>query len=425
MNGAACRICVYDRRLRSPVTFASATWSQPCLRVSDDGSDWSDSLPYFSCPAHTGRRPTALPRTIVWLPQPRPHRREAIGSIVLICRVRSNAGTCGCSGNLSKKQVHGTGPRLLRTRLLRTRRFARDFSARDCFARRCFRWPVDPPAVDINTGCWVTRDRKVHKPGRQRVTLAGCRQGRFSRWTAIEGQRGCASGRNLRANRTGRRFFTVNRTDKGSKLQRASGRRSGGRAAPARSRRVAHPGIRSPAGGGEQGRCERAKRPDGQSRSGCRCERRDRECRPRRRRSGGTSRMGQLAVLIFLSFGLPGAGILAWVVMRADNVRGEQLAGTHLHATGADDRRSENKRRARGLDDRREAAWLDDFLAHLAEHPTTGVRNAGVASVGPVQPRADVTEAVLRNILRAFRHKVAAEYDSGSYATAQRRMAAR
>ena len=139
----------------------------------------------------------------------------------------------------------------------------------------------------------------------------------------------------------------------------------------------------------------------------------------------GSSRMGQLAVLIFLSFGLPGAGILAWVVMRADNVRGGQLAGTHLHATGADDRRSENKRRARGLDDRREAAWLDDFLAHLAEHPTTGVRNAGVASVGPVQPRADVTEAVLRNILRAFRHKVAAEYDSGSYATAQRRMAAR
>jgi hypothetical protein len=140
--------------------------------------------------------------------------------------------------------------------------------------------------------------------------------------------------------------------------------------------------------------------------------------------ASGTSRMGQLAVLIFLSFGLPGAGILAWVVMRADNTRGEQLAGTHLHASGADDRRSENKRRARGLDDRREAARLDNFLADLAKHPTTGVRNAGVASVGPVQPRADVTEAVLRNILLAFRHKAAAEYDSGSYATAQRRIAA-
>jgi hypothetical protein len=85
--------------------------------------------------------------------------------------------------------------------------------------------------------------------------------------------------------------------------------------------------------------------------------------------TSGTSRMGQLAVLIFLSFGLPGAGILAWVVMRADNTRGEQLAGTHFHATGADDRRPENKRRARGLDARREAARLDDFLAHLAEHP--------------------------------------------------------
>jgi hypothetical protein len=31
---------------------------------------------------------------------------------------------------------------------------------------------------------------------------------------------------------------------------------------------------------------------------------------------------------------------------------------------------------------------------------------------------------VLRNILRAFRHKAAAEHDSGSYSTAQRRMAA-
>ena len=260
----------------------SATWSQPCLRVSDDGSDWSDSLPYFSCPAHTGRRPTALPRTVVWLPQPRPHRREAIGSIVLICRVRSNAGTCGCSDNLSKKQVHETGPRLS---CFAHARFAHARFARDCSARDCFRWAVDPPAVDINTGCWVTRDRKVHRPGRERVTLAGCREGRFNCWTAIEGQRGCASGRNLRANRTGRRFFTINRTDKGSKLQRASSRRSGGRAATTRSRRVARPGIRSPAGGSEQGRCERPKRPDGQSRSGCRCERRDRECRQPRRRN--------------------------------------------------------------------------------------------------------------------------------------------
>ena len=41
--------------------------------------------------------------------------------------------------------------------------------------------------------------------------------------------------------------------------------------------------------------------------------------------TSGTSRRGKLAVLIFLSFGLPGAGILAWVVMRADNTRGEQL----------------------------------------------------------------------------------------------------
>ena len=299
------------------------------------------------------------------LPQPRPHRREAIGSIVWICRVRSNAGTCGCSDNLSKKQVHGTGPRLLRT--MPSSPQPSDCSARDRFPMRQL---IRRPSTSNHRVLGHQGSRRY--TGRERASaspLAGCREGRFNCWTAIEGQRGCANGRNLRANRTGRCFFTINRTDKGSKLQRASSRRSGGRAAPARSRRVARPGIRSPAGGSEQGRCERPKRrmvsPEADAAVNAGTE----SAASPGEGTSGTSRMGQLAVLIFLSFGLPGAGILAWVVMRADNTRGEQLAGTHFHATGADDRRPENKRRARGLDARREAARLDDFLAHLARTP--------------------------------------------------------
>ena len=141
--------------------------------------------------------------------------------------------------------------------------------------------------------------------------------------------------------------------------------------------------------------------------------------------ASGASRVGKLAVLIFLAFGLPGAGILAWLVMKADNARGEQFAANHLRRSGADDRRSTNKRRARSPYDRREADWLEDFLGRLAEHPKTGMPNSAVASVDPVQPRADVADVVLRNILIAFRRKAAPGYDSGNDATAQRRMVAR
>jgi hypothetical protein len=141
--------------------------------------------------------------------------------------------------------------------------------------------------------------------------------------------------------------------------------------------------------------------------------------------ASGASRVGKLAVLIFVSFGLPGAGILAWLVMKADNARGAQFAANHLRRSGADGRRSTNKRHARGANDRREADWLDDFLGRLAERPKTAVPNTAVASVDPVQPRADVADVVLRNILMAFRRKAAAGYDSGNYAAAQRRMVAR
>lgn len=139
--------------------------------------------------------------------------------------------------------------------------------------------------------------------------------------------------------------------------------------------------------------------------------------------TNGASRIGKLAVLIFLSFGLPGAAILAWLVMRADNARGGQFAPSGVRRREADDRRSGNDRRARGRDSRREADWLDDFLAHLDERPTTDVRNAAHPSRGAAQPRADVADVVLRDILLAFRRKAAAGNDARSRAANQRRMA--
>lgn len=142
-------------------------------------------------------------------------------------------------------------------------------------------------------------------------------------------------------------------------------------------------------------------------------------------RTTGSRPIARLAVFLFLLVGLPAAGILAWIVIRADNARGEQFLASPLRANRAEDRRSMNQRRTRRPDNQREADWLDDFLADLAEQQPTAVgRKPGRTSAGPAQPRADVADVVLRNILLAFRRKAATGYGSGSYAPAQGRMAA-
>lgn len=137
---------------------------------------------------------------------------------------------------------------------------------------------------------------------------------------------------------------------------------------------------------------------------------------PPAERTTGSRPIARLAVLLFLLLGLPGAGILAWIVVRADNVRGAQLAGEHLRPRRADGRRYNNKRRVGNLDNRREADWLDSFLARLAEQPTARAWNAGHASAEPIAPRADVTEVVLRDVMIALRSKAAAKRRSGRYA---------
>jgi hypothetical protein len=137
---------------------------------------------------------------------------------------------------------------------------------------------------------------------------------------------------------------------------------------------------------------------------------------PPAERTTGSRPIARLAVLLFLLLGLPGAGILAWIVVRADNVRGAQLAGEHLRPRRADGRSYNNKRRVGNLDNRREADWLDSFLARLAEQPTARAWNAGHASAEPIAPRADVTEVVLRDVMIALRSKAAAKRRSGRYA---------
>jgi hypothetical protein len=141
----------------------------------------------------------------------------------------------------------------------------------------------------------------------------------------------------------------------------------------------------------------------------------ERTARPAER-AAGSRPIARLAVFLFLLVGLPAAGILAWIVIRADNARGAQLTGEHLRPRRADGRRNNNMRRSGGLDNRREADWLDSFLARLAEQPAASVRNAGSASAKPPQPRADVTEAVLRDVMVALRSKATAKHGSRRYA---------
>jgi hypothetical protein len=57
-----------------------------------------------------------------------------------------------------------------------------------------------------------------------------------------------------------------------------------------------------------------------------------------------------LTVFLFLSLGLPGVSILAWLVIKADTARGERLV----------DR----------LDEQSQVDWIDDFLANWRQSVT-------------------------------------------------------
>jgi hypothetical protein len=111
-------------------------------------------------------------------------------------------------------------------------------------------------------------------------------------------------------------------------------------------------------------------------------------------------------VFLILSLGLPGAGILAWLVIKADTARGEQLVRNHLHGNlGYNGRRLVDH-----LDDQRQVDWIDDFLANWRQSLTA--RNSVFASARQVQPSPEAIEAALREIVPALRCRLALGRDS-------------
>ncbi len=128
----------------------------------------------------------------------------------------------------------------------------------------------------------------------------------------------------------------------------------------------------------------------------------------------GSLRIVPVAVLLFISLGLPGAGILAWLVIKADTARGEQIARNHFRLRGTNSFACNKKRLVDGFDDQREADWIDHFIANVVRAPATSLRNAARTSVGPVGKSPDAIEAALRDIMLTFRHRAAARYDFSS-----------
>jgi hypothetical protein len=74
-----------------------------------------------------------------------------------------------------------------------------------------------------------------------------------------------------------------------------------------------------------------------------------------------------LGVFLFLSLGLPGVSILAWLVIK-DTALGAQLVGNHRPRKQARDLSSNNQRLVSRSDDRMD--WLDDFLANWRQSLT-------------------------------------------------------
>ena len=111
-----------------------------------------------------------------------------------------------------------------------------------------------------------------------------------------------------------------------------------------------------------------------------------------RERTAVSPRVTPLVVFLFLSLALPGASILAWLVIKADT----------------------NKHLADRLDDQRQADWIDDFLANWRQSLTT--RNSVFASARKVQPSPEAIEAALHEIMPALRNRLAPRCDFSDYA---------
>ena len=89
-----------------------------------------------------------------------------------------------------------------------------------------------------------------------------------------------------------------------------------------------------------------------------------------RERTTESAPVRPLIVFLFLSFGLAGVSILAWLVIKADMARGEEMLRNDHRFRRAGDLAYDNKRLEGRLDDQRQADWIDDFLANWRQSLT-------------------------------------------------------
>jgi hypothetical protein len=89
-----------------------------------------------------------------------------------------------------------------------------------------------------------------------------------------------------------------------------------------------------------------------------------------RERTTESPRVTLFVVLLFLALALPGAGILAWLVIKADTARGKLLVRHRLPFERTSEEYN-NKRPAHHLGDERQADWIDDFLVNWRQSLTT------------------------------------------------------
>jgi hypothetical protein len=114
-----------------------------------------------------------------------------------------------------------------------------------------------------------------------------------------------------------------------------------------------------------------------------------------------------LAFLVFLALGFPVASVLAWLVMKSDGARGEQIARKHLELNAAKNRKYNNKHQPDVLDDQRDH-WIDKLLSDQILSAKTSLRSSANASVEPVPLGSEAIEAALRQF--ALRRRVAPGY---------------
>ncbi len=123
-----------------------------------------------------------------------------------------------------------------------------------------------------------------------------------------------------------------------------------------------------------------------------------------RERTTESLRIMPLTVFLFLSLGLPGASVIAWLVIRSDTARSEQRS---LDLNETNDLSYDIKRLPALLDDQREPDWVENFHTERIQSPRMSLPPAN-ALVARVPPSAEAIEAALREL--ALQHRSVLRY---------------